>query len=193
MKIQQKKFSKSTGWENLKNNSFDASSCNFVLAFGSTSILEDAAIYQNIGENYPNSDIIINSTTGEIYDIEVNDDTVSLTAVCFEQTTIKTVTTHIDDMKNSREAGKALASPLSAEKLANVLVISVGLKVNGDELVEGLRECLPEKIEVVRAQFGTETALTGFYSYGEISPTSKSIKCALHNQTMTITTFSENE
>jgi hypothetical protein len=33
--------------------------------------------------------------------------------------------------------------------------------------------------------------LTGFYSYGEISPFSKGGTCELHNQTMTITTLSE--
>jgi hypothetical protein len=38
---------------------------------------------------------------------------------------------------------------------------------------------------------GKDTALCGFYSYGEISPFSKDAKCELHNQTMTITTFKE--
>ena len=33
--------------------------------------------------------------------------------------------------------------------------------------------------------------LTGFYSYGEISPFSPSARCELHNQTMTITAFAE--
>ena len=35
------------------------------------------------------------------------------------------------------------------------------------------------------------TVMTGFYSYGEISPFTPSAKCELHNQTMTVTTFSE--
>ena len=34
-------------------------------------------------------------------------------------------------------------------------------------------------------------AMTGFYSYGEICPSAPKANCALHNQTMTITTFSE--
>jgi hypothetical protein len=33
--------------------------------------------------------------------------------------------------------------------------------------------------------------LTGFYSYGEICPHNAITGCELHNQTMTITTFSE--
>ena len=37
---------------------------------------------------------------------------------------------------------------------------------------------------------GDKTVLTGFYSYGEISPFTHGARCELHNQTMTITTFS---
>jgi hypothetical protein len=33
--------------------------------------------------------------------------------------------------------------------------------------------------------------MMGFYSYGEVSPLTSSFSCELHNQTMTITTFSE--
>jgi hypothetical protein len=43
----------------------------------------------------------------------------------------------------------------------------------------------------VREVLGDGTVLTGFYSYGEISPFTPNAKCELHNQTMTITTFSE--
>ena len=48
-----------------------------------------------------------------------------------------------------------------------------------------------EEIEAVREVYGANTILTGFYSYGEISPFTPDAKCELHNQTMTITTLSE--
>ena len=49
---------------------------------------------------------------------------------------------------------------------------------------------MEEEVEGVRDIMGT-TPLTGFYSYGEISPFTPSARCELHNQTMTITTLSE--
>ena len=143
MKIQQKKFSGITGWEILKNNHFDAASCNFVLAFGSSSIVNDHAIYATIREEYPKAQIIMSSTAGEIYDTQVNDDTLSLTAIHFETTKIKTAIVQIDEVKNSLEAGRFLAATLDPAGLKNVLVISDGQKVNGSELVLGLQECLP--------------------------------------------------
>jgi len=54
-----------------------------------------------------------------------------------------------------------------------------------------LKQRVEEEIEAVREVFGNETVLTGFYSYGEIAPVAGSKKCALHNETMTITAFSE--
>jgi hypothetical protein len=46
-------------------------------------------------------------------------------------------------------------------------------------------------VEAVRDVLGAGAVLTGFYSYGEISPFKPGAKCDLHNQTMTITALSE--
>ena len=56
-----------------------------------------------------------------------------------------------------------------------------------------LKQRIEEEVEGVQEVLGKETVLAGFYSYGEISPFNPSAKCELHNQTMTITTFSERE
>lgn len=54
-----------------------------------------------------------------------------------------------------------------------------------------LKQRVEEEVEGVRKVFGTGTALTGFYSYGEIAPHLPLGRCELHNQTMTITAFAE--
>jgi hypothetical protein len=54
-----------------------------------------------------------------------------------------------------------------------------------------LKQRIEEEVEGVREVLGDRPCLTGFYSYGEISPFKNSARCELHNQTMTITTFSE--
>ncbi len=54
-----------------------------------------------------------------------------------------------------------------------------------------LKQRTEEEVEGVRDILGNNTAITGFYSYGEISPFSPGARCSLHNQTMTITVFSE--
>lgn len=54
-----------------------------------------------------------------------------------------------------------------------------------------LKDRTHEEIEAVRAVLGPKAKLHGFYSYGELCPATGSKNCLLHNQTMTITTFSE--
>jgi hypothetical protein len=59
----------------------------------------------------------------------------------------------------------------------------------GRKLVMGGR--VDEEVEAVADVFGDKAVLTGFYSYGEISPMAGKPECKLHNQTMTITYLSE--
>ena len=67
----------------------------------------------------------------------------------------------------------------------------IGLLVScvGRKLVMGDR--IDEEIEAVGDVFGQSTLLTGFYSYGEISPFAPGADCRLHNQTMTVTWIAE--
>lgn len=60
----------------------------------------------------------------------------------------------------------------------------------GRKLVMGGR--VDEEVEAVGEVFGTGATLAGFYSYGEISPFTRTVECKLHNQTMTITYLSES-
>jgi hypothetical protein len=75
------------------------------------------------------------------------------------------------------------STPDSATELA-LLISCVGRK-----MVLGQRT--EEEVESVREVLGEQSALTGFYSYGEISPFAPQARCELHNQTMTVTTLAE--
>jgi hypothetical protein len=83
-------------------------------------------------------------------------------------------------------AGAARASrvPLSNEAELALLISCVGRKLL-------LRQRTEEEVESVGEVLGRRPVLTGFYSYGEISPSTPSARCELHNQTMTITTLTE--
>ena len=61
----------------------------------------------------------------------------------------------------------------------------------GRRLVLGQR--VFEELESVHDVIGDNCVMCGFYSYGEISPVVSSTECKLHNQTMTITAFSERK
>ncbi|MDE2440539.1 MAG: FIST C-terminal domain-containing protein [Betaproteobacteria bacterium] len=91
-----------------------------------------------------------------------------------------------DKLVNGAEAAAAAANGMfesPGETLA-ILVSCVGRK-----LVMGSR--VDEEIEAVGQVFHHRAILTGFYSYGEISPFTPGASCKLHNQTMTITCLGE--
>lgn len=80
----------------------------------------------------------------------------------------------------------AITAKNSTEDLQQLafLISCVGRRLVMKQLVE-------EEVEAVNEVFGNDIYTTGFYSYGEIAPFDKFSPCTLHNQTMTITTFSE--
>lgn len=76
-----------------------------------------------------------------------------------------------------------LGDGLARPELA-ILISCVGRKMV-------LKQRVEEEVEGVQDVLGRQAMLTGFYSYGEICPRGLHEKSALHNQTMTITTFVE--
>ena len=95
-------------------------------------------------------------------------------------------------MKASLERLLSGASNAAADvRLANGRSPDLALLVSCVGRRQLLGDRAHQEIEHVRAVLGEETKLAGFYSYGEISPYVDSAECGLHNQTMTITTISE--
>jgi len=81
-------------------------------------------------------------------------------------------------------AARDTIDPLHAKPELAILISCIGRKLI-------MRERTEEEVHAVNEIFGAATCTTGFYSYGEISPFNAGNQCQLHNQTMTITTFTE--
>jgi hypothetical protein len=87
------------------------------------------------------------------------------------------------------EGAHGAASATRPDNGATAPSLAILISCVGRKLV--LKQRVEDEVEAVREVFGDSTALAGFYSYGEISPFAPTARCELHNQTMTITTFSE--
>ncbi|HCT22539.1 MAG TPA: histidine kinase [Chitinophagaceae bacterium] len=84
----------------------------------------------------------------------------------------------------SANVAKQILDKQDAPEVA-ILISCVGRKLI-------LRDRAYEEIVAARQIMGEDVIISGFYSYGEISPaTDLTLACELHNQTMTITTFRE--
>ncbi len=129
MKIEQKKWTIEKGWQTFSSGSFTESP-ELVLVFGGNAPLKDKARFNEIRSWYPEARIISASTAGEIIKTEVSDDTLVLTAIKFEKTTLQFAEASIAQAEESEEVGKKLAQAFPKKGLVHVMIFSDGLFVN---------------------------------------------------------------
>lgn len=121
---------------------------SFVLIFTNRTNLENPFWLTLIFAEYPDVKVISCSTSGEIYDQEITDDSISGIAVRMERTLVAIRNVKINDVGNSWEAGRTLASELSKEDLKYVFLASDGWEVNGTELINGMYHVLSKEVAI---------------------------------------------
>jgi hypothetical protein len=147
MQIEQMRWTQGSGWEPTAPGRL-GDAAQLVLLFGSTAVLKEQRHLDEIRQAYPNAHLLGCSTSGEIYETQVFDDSLVATAIQFGDTQIQGVRVKLSDGISSFEAGERLARELDKAGLVHVFVLSDGLNVNGSELVEGLAAHLPSHVAV---------------------------------------------
>ncbi len=109
-----------------------------ILVFGSRHLLQENGWYRSLSNRFPESRIVSLSTSGNINQEEVSEDSLVASLIYMEKTSIKTLVTNVALQASSLEAGLDIAGHLDAPDLCHVLVFSDGAKVNGSDLVRGL-------------------------------------------------------
>jgi hypothetical protein len=156
MKTQQISFQEGAWVQVSESPTFSASNAQLVLVFGERMCLEDVRPYEYLRTLYPIADIVINSTSGEIYRDSVYSGTIISTAVEFEKTGVRTTKVDIENHFQSSEAGEKIAQSLQADDLKAILIISDGGRVNGTELITALNTKTENKIPISGGLAGDE-------------------------------------
>lgn len=144
MLIEQLQWTQAEGWSVTR--AAPTVDPQLVLYFGAHTGLEQAVPV--LRERYPGARLLGCSTAGEICGTRVLDDSVVVTAIQFEHSTIQTAYRSIPDADDSAAVGAQLATDLCPTGLVHVFVLAKGLDINGSELVLGLRENLPADVAV---------------------------------------------
>jgi len=127
-----------------------------VLAFAAPLFHDSPELFADLRKAFPSSTIIGCSTSGEIDQTRIRDESIMVAAVRFGATRVKHASTKLASAAESFVAGARIADELHAEAdaeadaddLRAVIVLSEGLKVNGSELVRGINSRLPEHVVV---------------------------------------------
>ena len=147
MKIEQGIKEKNTNWRFLE----DRVELNnpLVFVFGNRYALEDEKIYDEIKALYPSGEIVFGTTSGEILEKNVFEESIVLTAIEFEQSSYKVVHENMNDHNmNVEELGHSLVQSLPTEGLKHTFIISEGTNVNGSGLIKGMEAKLTAEVSI---------------------------------------------
>ncbi|MDY8134637.1 FIST signal transduction protein [Aquimarina sp. 2201CG5-10] len=120
-----------------------------------------------------------------VLSIDEESNTMILAGDVPEGSKVQLMMANIDNITDgaSQAADIGMKDRSSKPELA-ILVSCIGRKLVMDQRVE-------EEVEEVIESIGSQATVSGFYSYGELAPFKSGKTCELHNQTMTLTLFSE--
>lgn len=153
MNIEQRSYSEEAGWQLLPSPKLKYPA-SLVFAFGARTLVQKKQLFTEIRSFYPEARIILGSTAGEILASTVSDNSISLTALSFEDTTVKCVEESISSPAESTQVAAKLVLKLPQEGLRHVMVFSDGLKTNGTALVGALVSALPPAVAVTGGLVG---------------------------------------
>ena len=145
-------------------SSINPSKCQLVFAFGSSEQLLLPGNLDHLRNAYPNADLVTASTAGEIIHDGVYDNSIVATAIELEQSTLKSVKTHINEHVSSFEAGLFLKEQLQSYDLSGIFIISDGLMVEGSELVRGFNHENSKNIPITGGLAGDAARFQNTYT-----------------------------
>lgn len=139
---------KNSSWVGCDKLPAEAKACQIALVFGERVLLEQTDVMQEVKKYFPSADVVTCSTSGEIYDNTVHDDSIVVTGIYLEHTKLAYSLVNIDSFTNSYDLGKYAAEKLDKNGLCYVMLLSDGNLVNGTELTEAVKDGLDNKITV---------------------------------------------
>jgi hypothetical protein len=157
MKVQQKQWTAPTNWSG--NAAQEILNAHLVIGFGQREVLENAKRFEEIREMYPQAHIVLTSTSGEILDTSVVDESIALTAIQFDKSHVK-VAKVATVGKNSMQVGKELAQSFDKNELKHILVFSEGSTINGTDLVQGMQAELGNSVTITGGLAGDGVAFS---------------------------------
>ena len=143
--------------KSINDQELSEEKCQLVLGFGGKEYLSQKGIYAILAKQFPKAQIALCSTAGEIFGPEVLDNSLSLIAIQFEKTPVKTAKVNISDFSSSFEAGASLINKINTKDLKHIFILSDGALVNGSELVRGIDSVIKNKIPVTGGLAGDGT------------------------------------
>lgn len=129
-----------------------------VLVFANRYLLEDKNVIADIRKQFPYEHLVFGSTSGEISGCDVNDNSISVTAIEFEKSSFIVKSGSILNYdKKAKPLGEALYDEIPKENLKHLFVLSEGSFVNGSSLIDGIEQNMSSTISITGGMCGDDS------------------------------------
>ena len=145
MRARQSLWTAHQGWTGVSEGRPD-----LLLAFGGTGAVTDKSLWNDVLRRHPGAIVLGCSTGGEIHGSDVLDESLSVTSLSFDRTRLRCAEAAVENASGSFDAGATIGKSLAASDLKTIFILSDGTRVNGSELIRG-----------VRAHTGNKVVITG--------------------------------
>lgn len=157
MKVKQLLIDKDNNHKIIANpDDLKAANVTLVLAFAQRTLLEKTLPYAKLKAHYPNAEIILCSSSGQISNYCKVEENIVATAISFEKSRIKTTQIDILLDSNLSELGEKIKTDLLRDELKSILILSEGSFVNGTELINELINQTDKSIPIFGGLAGDE-------------------------------------
>lgn len=128
--------------------SLAAAQPDLIIVFGGVNFFETPDLANALKACAPNAALVGCSTAGEIAVDRVYDNNCIITAIHFDNTRVRAVSTEIGGMTDSFGAGARIGQALPAEGLSGVFILGTGVAINGSAVVAGLQANIAQGIAI---------------------------------------------
>lgn len=144
-------------WKNLPEPKDWNEESVLILCFSSPNLLGSPQPFKELNNKFNRATIVGCSTSGEILDNQVKDNSIVLTFIKFESSHFKVSIHPLSETIHSYNVGKNIAKDLLTPDLKGLLIFSEGLNANGSQIVMGLNELIPSHIPIGGGLAGDST------------------------------------
>jgi hypothetical protein len=160
-----------------------------VLVFANRYLLEDENVIADIRKQFPYEHLVFGSASGEIISCNVNDNSISVTAIEFEKSSFVVKSGNVLNYdKKAKPLGEALYNDMPKENLKHLFVLSEGSFVNGSSLISGLEENINNTVSITGGMCGDDARFEKtLASYKENPKEGEVILIGFYGETLDIT------
>lgn len=142
-------------WDKKLDSTLDSEN-SLVICFGNSDYTQIQDALDDVNKVFDKSIIIGCSTSGEIYQDELFEKSLSIAIVKFEKSTLVLNAIELAESCNSMQIGETIANNLNKDGLKSIFILSDGLNINGSKLTKGISSILSNKVLVTGGLAGDD-------------------------------------